>query len=366
MKSAEKISATQLSLLLFSFIAPTVILIIPSLMVKISKQDAWITIFPSILIGLLNIWVMIILSNRYPGQTIIQYSSQIIGKWLGKCLGIYLIYYWINFDFIILNQHIQFINTVLLHKSPSIVVSLSLALLCGIAVYMGIESIARSNEYLALVIFVFLIPLLMLMLAEYDPERLRPVLSEGMFPVLQGAIYPVAYLCQFFILGWLLPYLNQPKKAFKASFIGLVTTSGLLAITILPVIMIFGPLTEKLSFPLFSVIQYIGFQGSFERMEALAVAIWVMGCFIKISVTFFIICLSICHLFNVKNYKDLVIPITILSVLGSVSVFVNYSTDLSNYLSYTYPTLALFTQLILPLILLMIDSIKRLWKKSVL
>lgn len=74
MKSAEKISATQLSFLLFSFIAPTVILILPSLMVNISKQDAWITIFPSVLIGAINIWVMIILSNRYPGQT--DYSVQ--------------------------------------------------------------------------------------------------------------------------------------------------------------------------------------------------------------------------------------------------------------------------------------------------
>ncbi|MGO4546411.1 endospore germination permease [Paenibacillus sp. 2TAB23] len=366
MKSAEKISATQLSFLLFSFIAPTVILIIPSLMIKISKQDAWITIFPAVLIGFINIWVMTILSNRYPGQTIIQYSSQIVGKWLGKGLGLYIIYYWINFDFIILNQHIQFINTVLLHKSPPIVVSLSLALLCGIAVYMGIESIARSNEFLALVMFVLLIPLLMLMLAEYDPERLRPVLSNGMFPVLQGAIFPAAYLSQFFILGWLLPYLNQPKKAFKASFIGLCTISGLLAITVLPLIMIFGPLTEKLTFPLLSVIQYIGFQGSFERLEALAVAIWVMGCFVKISLTFFIICLSFCHLFNLKNYRDFVIPITILSVLGSVSVFVNYSTDLSHYLKYTYPSHALFTQIILPIFLLIIDTVKRSWKKSAL
>ncbi|MGO4275399.1 GerAB/ArcD/ProY family transporter, partial [Paenibacillus sp. TAF58] len=73
MKSAEKISGTQLCLLIFSFIAPIVILIIPGLESKTSKQDAWITIFPAVLIGSLTIWVMIILSNRYPGLTIIQY-----------------------------------------------------------------------------------------------------------------------------------------------------------------------------------------------------------------------------------------------------------------------------------------------------
>ncbi|SFD76125.1 spore germination protein (amino acid permease) [Paenibacillus catalpae] len=365
MESAEKISGRQFSLLIFSFIAPTVILVIPGLMSNISKQDAWMTIFPSVLIGALNIWIMIKLSKRYPGMTIVQYSSEILGKWLGKVLGCYLIYVWINFDFIILNQHIQFINTVFLMRTPSVIISLTLAILCGIAVYMGIEAIARCNEYLALLNFVFLIPLLLLMLAESDPERLRPVLGNGIFPVLQASVFPIAYISQFFILGWLLPFLNQPKKASKVSFISLFIISGLLCITLLPLIMVFGPLTEKLVFPVLSVIQYIGIEGSFERLEALAVAIWVMGCFIKISTTLFIICLSIGQIFNIRNYKDLVIPITILSVIGSVTVFRNYSTDLGNYLNSTYPSYAFFTHFVLPLTLLIIDSVKRSWRKSV-
>lgn len=365
MESAEKITGTQVSLLIFSFVAPTVILVIPGLMSTISKQDAWITILPAFLIGALTIMVMTTLSKRYPGQSIIQYSCQIIGKWPGKCLGCYYIYSWINFDFVILNQHVQFINTVLLMRTPSIVISLTLAILCGIAVYMGIEAIARVNESLSLLILVLLIPLLILMLTEADPERLRPILSKGIVPVLQGSIFPTAYLSQFFILGWLIPFMNQPNKATKASFISLFTISGLLAITIIPLIMVFGPLTKKLTFPVLSVIQYVGLKGSFERLEALAVAIWVMGCFIKISLTFFIICLSLGHLFNIKRYKDLVIPITILSVLGSISIFVNYSTDLSSYLNYTYPSYALLTHLVLPLGLLLIDSTKRRWKKSV-
>ncbi|MCU6791855.1 spore germination protein [Paenibacillus sp. WQ 127069] len=364
MESPEKISGNQLCLLVFSFIAPTVILVVPSFMEEISKQDSWITIFPAVLIGALNVWIMIVLSNRYPGQTIIQYSSQILGKWPGKFLGFYFLYFWINFDFIILDQHIQFINTVFLISTPSIVVSLTLALLCGIAVYMGIESIARCNEYLSLLIIASLIPLLLLMLAESDPERLRPVMSKGIVPVLQASIFPVAYLGQFIILGWLLPYLNQPKKAAKFSFISLFITSGLVFITVLPLIMVFGPLTRKLAFPVLSVIQYIGIKGSFERLEAFAVAIWVMGYFVKVSLTFFIICLSIAHLFDIKSYRNFVVPITILSVIGSVSVFVN-STDLSSYLRETYPSLAFSTHFILPLLLLMIDTIKRHWKKSV-
>ncbi|MDR6550164.1 endospore germination permease [Paenibacillus qinlingensis] len=365
MESTEKISGFQLSLLVFSFIAPTLVLVVPSFMEAIAKQDAWMTIFPAFLIGCLHVWVMLTLAKRYPGLTIIQYSSQILGKFFGKIVGCYLLYYWINFDFIILNQHIQFINSVFLMRTPSVVVSLTLAVLCGIAVYMGIESIARCNEYLALLIFVLLIPLLLLMLAQSNPQLLRPVLSKGIVPVLQSSIFPIAYLGQFLILGWILPFLNQPKKAAIASFTSLSIISGLFCITVLPLIMIFGPLTRKLTFPILSVIQYIGIKGSFERLEAVAVAIWVMGCFIKVSLTFFMICLSLTHLFEVKNYRNFVVPVTIISVLGSIAVFNNYATDLSSYLKETYPSFAFATQFILPLSLLMIDTIKRHWRRSV-
>jgi spore germination protein KB len=364
MESTEKISGKQLCLLVFSFIAPTLILVVPSLMEKISKQDAWMTIFPAFLIGALQVWMMLVLSKRYPGLTIIQYSSKILGKFFGKLVGCYLLYYWINFDFIILNQHIQFINSIFLMRTPSIVVSLTLAILCGIAVYMGIESIARCNEYLALLIFVLLIPLLLLMLAVSDPQLLRPVLSKGIVPVLQSSIFPIAYLGQFIVLGWFLPFVSQPNKAAKASFISLTIISGLFCITVLPLIMIFGPLTRKLAFPVLSVIQYIGIKGSFERLEAVAVAIWVMGCFVKVSLTFFIICLTIAHLFELKSYRNFVVPIIILSVIGSVCVFENYSTELNSYLRDTYPSFAFATHIVVPLSLLLIDSIKRHWKKS--
>ncbi|MCK9861202.1 endospore germination permease [Paenibacillus sp. ATY16] len=364
MESAEKISGTQLCLLMFSFIAPTVILVIPGLMSSLAKQDAWITILPTFLFGALNIGIMLILSKRYPGMTIIQYSACIIGKWPAKILSCYLIYVWFNFDFIILNQHIQFINTVFLMRTPSVVISLTLAIFCCIAVYMGIEAIGRCNEYLALLNFLLLIPLLFLMLAESDPERLRPVMGSGVVPIVQASVFPIAYITQFFTLGWLLPYLNQPKKAAKASYISLSIITGLLCITLLPLIMVFGPLTDKLTFPVLSVIQYIGIKGSFERLEALAVAIWVMSCFIKIAVTMFVICLSISQTFNTKNYRDIVIPVMLLSVLGSLTVFENYSTELTSYLNFTYPSYAMFTHFVLPLILLAIDTIRRGIRKA--
>ena len=64
--------------------------------------------------------------------------------------------------------------------------------------------------------------------------------------------------------------------------------------------MVFGPITGKLNFSFLRVIQYIGIVGSFERLEAIAVSIWVMGIFVKVSVLLFMFCLSVSQLFGIR------------------------------------------------------------------
>ncbi|WP_115993586.1 GerAB/ArcD/ProY family transporter [Cohnella lupini] len=355
----EKITGSQLGLLLFTFIVSTIILTIPGLMEMFAKQDAWLSVFPSITTGLLSIWVMTALAKRYPGMTIMQYSEKIIGKWLGKCLGFYYVYFWFMSISVMAKQHTFFIHTLLLPKSPSIVGSLTVLVLSGIAVYLGIEVIGRSTEFLTPMKMVLLLPLFFLTLRDLDPGQLKPVLAEGILPVLQGAIVPAgAFMNQMFILGWLLPYLNFPKKARKVSLLALLGISIFIFIVVLFTIMVLGPLTGKLNYSYLSVMQYIGVEGSFERLEAIAVSIWVLGSFEKIAVSLFILCLSISQLFGIRNYRDIISPVTLLAIIGSVWVFKN-SSDLLAYLTFIYPSAGLITQSLIPLSLLLIDAIKR-------
>ncbi|MFJ5761122.1 endospore germination permease [Neobacillus sp. NPDC093182] len=359
MQTTEKITGTQLGLLLFTYIVSTIILTIPGWMVMNAKQNAWISVVPATTTGLLTLWALTTLANRYPGMSIIQYSSKIIGKWLGRFLGFYFIYFWFTSISVMIIQHTFFIKTLLLPKSPAIVGSLTLMILCGLAVYMGIEVIGRCNEFLTPLILVSLIPILILAIGEADPVLLKPFLGEGILPVLQGAVIPAgSYMNQVLILGWLLPYLNQPKKARKVSLITFFCISIFIFIIVLLTIMILGPLTGKLTYSVLSVMQYIGIEGSFERLEAIAVAMWVLGNFVKVSVTLFILCISISQLFNIRNYRDIVAPITLLSIIGSVWVFRN-SAELQAFLAFVYPITGFFTHSLIPLSLLLIDTIKR-------
>jgi len=358
-QAAEKITGTQLGYLIFTFIISTNLLTVPSFSVMFGMQDAWISEFIASLTGFVSIWVMCELSRRYPGMTIEQYSSLILGRWLGKIVSANYAYYWFVSISTITMQHTGFVGTLLLPESPFLVISLTLLVLSGVAAFLGIEVIARSNEFLTLLLLVLFIPLLVLTIMEADAHQLKPVLEQGLGRVLQGAVNPAGgFMNQLFILGWLLPYYQSSGNARRVSLLALSGVTLMSVSLIMLTIMILGPLTGKLTYSFLSVVQYIGIEGSFERLEAIAVSTWVIGCFVKVSVSMFIMSVCVSRLFGIRNYRDIVFPIVLLSLVGSVWIFPN-TTALLNYLVFTFPILAFLNQSLIPIVLLIVAAAKR-------
>lgn len=359
MEIGEKISGSQISLLFFTYITSTLILSVPGIMVAYAEQNAWMSIIFASITGLINIYVMTALAKRYPGQSIMQYAIAICGKWAGKAIGFYLTYYLFFFISSTVNEHAGFLNTVLLLHTPALVLMLTILLFGGLAVLSGVESIARCNEVIVMIVAALLLPIFIFSLRDTEPARLAPVLAEGLVPVIRGSIVPSAWMSQFFFLGWFLPHLNEkPQKVRGKLLIALGCTALLIMAIDLLTIMVFGPITPRMNFAFLNVIKYTDIIGPLERLEAIAITIWVLGISIKVSMLLYMFCISATQLFGAKNYRKSVVPISILSAVGSVWIFKNAG-EFQAWITFTYPILALFTQSLIPLALLAIDSVKR-------
>ncbi|WP_081949381.1 GerAB/ArcD/ProY family transporter [Paenibacillus durus] len=357
-QSSGKISGYQLSLLFFTFIVSTLILSVPGIMVAFAKQNAWLSILPASLTGIVNIYVLTALSRRYPGQSIMQYTAVICGKWGGKLVGVFFTYYLFFFISSTVNEHARFLNNVLLMNTPSLVLIITLLLLCGLAVLAGVETIGRCNEIIVLIVVMLLLPIFIFSIRDADPARLFPVLAEGLVPVIKGSVVPSAWMSQFFFLGWFLPHLNekpqQVRKKLLTALCGIVLL--IMAIDALT-IMVFGPITPRMNFAFLNVIKYTDIIGPLERLEAIAIMIWILGIFIKVAMLLYMLCISATQLFGANNYRKTVVPITVLSAVGSVWIFKN-AAGFQIWITFTYPILALFMQSLLPCLLLAIDTIK--------
>jgi spore germination protein KB len=359
MKIGEKISGSQISMLIFTYIVATLILSVPGIMVAYAKQNAWLSVIIASTTGLLNIYVMTALADRYPGQSIIQYASTICGRWIGKLIGFYCIYYLFFFISSTVNEHAGFLNTVLLIHTPPLVLMLTLLIFCTLAVLSGVESIARINEVVVMIVVLLLVPIFIFSYRDADLVRLTPVLEEGLVPVIRGSVVPSAWMSQFFFLGWFLPHLNKSPLLIRRNLLVSLGCTALLIMAIdILTIMVFGPITDRMKFAFLNVIKYTNIIGPLERLEAIAITIWILGISIKVSMLLYMFSISATQLAGARNYRKTVIPVAILSAVGSVWIFKN-SGEFQAWITFSYPILALVTQSLLPLLLLVIDTVKR-------
>jgi spore germination protein KB len=84
----EKISPGQFTGILITTVLPTALLFLPAVAVGMAGRDAWMSEIIAGVFGIIVVFVSTMLGFRFPDKTIIQYSCDILRKYLGKLIGL--------------------------------------------------------------------------------------------------------------------------------------------------------------------------------------------------------------------------------------------------------------------------------------
>lgn len=79
-----RISALQMSFLIYANIITTAALIAPGMTFKYADRDMWLSPIWGSLSGFLVVFIVYQLNKLYPGETLIHYSQHILGRIPGK------------------------------------------------------------------------------------------------------------------------------------------------------------------------------------------------------------------------------------------------------------------------------------------
>ncbi len=91
--------------------------------------------------------------------------------------------------------------------------------------YLGIECIARQNQLVWPVFFISFILTLTIGATNMHIANVKPVLENGLLPVIKGGMARFGWRGYVFLLLMLFPYLNQKQEALKSTILhlGLIT-----------------------------------------------------------------------------------------------------------------------------------------------
>ncbi|KXS43720.1 MULTISPECIES: GerAB/ArcD/ProY family transporter [unclassified Candidatus Frackibacter] len=353
-----RISNKQLQWLIISTIFSTALLFLPSTMIAEAKQDTWLSMILVTIFGLIASYIITKLGQRFPNQTLIGYSRLIVGRIPAKVIAFIYILFFLHIDAVIIREFGEVLTSIFLPNTPMSLIIVIIVVISASGVRNGIEVISRSNEIILPSIFGFLVIIFLFIFPELDAANLRPVLGTGLIPIIKGA-YPAAlFYAETVILIIILPAVNRPKKALKSVFKATLITGFIGVIVIVEIITLFGSIeAAQFNLPMLSLIRYISIFDFIERIDALMMAIWFGGGFMKIAVFYYCLTISTAEFFELKSYKPVVLPLGVILTVLSIILFGNIE-EMGKVIFELMPPYYLFIEVGIPLILLLIAIIR--------
>jgi len=83
-----RISSRQFFFLILILILSVSLFNLPTIIISRAKQDVWIAMLIALGIDAVVAVVLYVLGRRYPNQTMFEYSEEILGRFLGKGVGL--------------------------------------------------------------------------------------------------------------------------------------------------------------------------------------------------------------------------------------------------------------------------------------
>jgi spore germination protein KB len=353
MPEKGKISPRQAGELMFITILATIILFVPAITADAAGRDAWIATMAGSMFGFVTLAIIFRLSLKYPGRTIFQYCEDILGRCLGKAAALAYVWIFLHMAAIVVREYGDFLTTSFLPETPLSVFNFSLVFLAALAVLYGLEVIARANEFIILLVVVSLLTILTLSVVNWRLDTFRPVLAEGIMPVARGALIPAAWHGEIVTLAVIIPYLTRPRQAFWSGAAALTGSAILLTAGVIGVIAVFGPeFTAAMRFPIHLFVRTINIGQILTRFEPVVLVTWIAGVFIKTAVFYYAAVLGLAQVFNLSEYRPLVLSLGVVIATFSITLFEDV-TELSFFLAEIWPLYGISVYFFgLPLLLL--------------
>ncbi|WP_168188661.1 GerAB/ArcD/ProY family transporter [Thermoflavimicrobium daqui] len=304
-RSKDQLTPTQVAVIVCSYLLGSGTLSLPRVVTsEVGTPDGWLSV---LIAGFLFMWlgyIMAKLGAYFPGKTIYEFGEEIVGKWLGLLISIFIIVYFLSELAFETRMLVEITKTYLLENTPR---EVTLALFLFIVVYIvvgGIHPIARLFGIFLPITIIVLVFILLLGLKLFDINQLRPFMGQGIIPVIKGILPSTrVYLGIEGIL--IISAFTQNGKPFKKAVLAGIALPMLLYVMVMIIVM--GSLSvEGVSIRIFPTIDFIRsyeIEGLlFERFETLLLTIWILQIFTVIVSVFYVLVTGLACIFHKREH----------------------------------------------------------------
>lgn len=355
-----KISPSQFFILIILFIIGPAVLFESSIIAASARQDAWMATIVGVGLGMLFIWLYTVIGSRFTNKTLFECNELVFGKWLGKMISLLFFF----FIFMLASHNLRnianFVNVQIMPDTPIQFIMILYLSIVVMGTRLGIEPIARTAEILIPWVLLFYIILLVTLPPNFEINNMKPVLENGIKPVMKGSISVIAFpYMEAVLLLMLFPYVNKTKAAKKAFLAGAFIGGVVLIITTVYTILVLGPdFSARNLYPAYTLAKQINLADIFQRVEAIVAGMWFLSIYFKLTICFYASSLGLAQILNLKDYRPVTLPLGMILVWLSLIVTPNMIEFQAYLMKYEFPYNLTFG-LFLPALILLVSMFRK-------
>jgi len=315
-----KISSQQLIFLIAGFVEGSALLI--DFTVTITEHQTWMVILAALAITAPVILSYVALAKRFQGMNLVQINDLVYGRFLGKVVSIYYIFFFSMTLSINIRDVGELYITFLMQDTPFIFFLIVFTATCAYAVIKGIEVLARVSHLIVVTGMFVIISTFILLIDQMDFSNFLPFFELPLIKIIQGihivSSIPFGETVAFLMI---MGCLNKTEHAVKNTFFGLLIGAASLFIVAVRNTAVLGGTQTIWTSTSFQSIRLINIGTVLTRMDFLIGIAQTILIFFKCSIFFYVLAAALSQLFGLKSYLQLVLPLAGIEVIIAATVF---------------------------------------------
>lgn len=319
-KKKDKLYFHQSFLLIVIYKMMTGLTYLPSLNIPPANQDVWIMLLVSIPYTMIYSLPLLFLSNKFCNYDFLESAELIMGKRLGKIIGIYYSLFFLTNLIFFSGGFIEILDASLYDETPTIVNTLILLFTCAYLVNKGIMNLVRLAELTIPFIIILFFILALLGIDNYDFQTFLPILSDSKFgEINKGALLTTIGYIDILILRMLTTYLDDKSKINRLFVSSLIFSTVMIILSVLVVQATLGiEYAKRVNFPYYTFTRLITI-GETQGFDLLYVVAWIIGNVIKASGHLYFTTIALGKVTNKKN-QVFIIPVALIATIAIVYI----------------------------------------------
>lgn len=344
----ENLSARQAIALMVVFIFGSSVILGVSTEIK---QDSWISLILAIVFALPLIIIYARIIKLCPGEGLYDMASNLFGKITSKIIIILMTWYAIHLGSLVLRNFTEYIEISTLLNTPQLLVGILLMLTVIYITRSGINILGKWSLIVFPAMLFMVIITIFFSIGSIEISNIFPIMSHSLKSIAKSAYSSFSFpFAETVLILTIASHFKKTDSPYKIYLSGFLIGGLILFVVILRNLAVLGPSMMASSyFPSYVAARVIELGDFLARIEGIITINFIFAGLTKIAVCLIAAAKGISKLFSVKNYKDMLIPCSLL-IIALSSILYKNAIEMFDFLNF-YAVYAIPFQIIIPVII---------------